>query len=164
MERQTINKKKRVFSIEPNKKPSEVFTRKYKTHLVPALKRLNMNKNSSKINQENVKHEVDMALALSAQEFSWSRFLLEKLSSSKNQATTTTTSSSSNKIKILESSCKDVGEEEEGEIEEKLSELKKLLPGGEDMNVEEMLSEIGDYIRCLELQTLALKSIVQETT
>lgn len=161
MERQIVNKKKRVFSLEPNKNPSAVFTRKYTSHLVPALKKLNMNKNSSQINQHTVKHEVDMALALSAQEFAWSRFLLQKLSSSKNP--TTTTSSSSNQIRIVERSGKEGGDED-GEIEEKLRELQKLLPGGEEMDVEEMLSEIGNYIKCLELQTIALKSIVQETT
>ncbi|WZY77836.1 hypothetical protein YC2023_024220 [Brassica napus] len=58
MERQIINKKKRVFSVEPNKiPPSEVFTRKYTRLLVPALKKLNMNKNSSQANQLTVKHE-----------------------------------------------------------------------------------------------------------
>ncbi|KAF8084813.1 hypothetical protein N665_0699s0026 [Sinapis alba] len=165
MERQTINNKKRAFSVEPNKiiPPSEVFTRKYTSHLVPALKKLNMNKNSSQINQLTVKHEVDIALALSAQEFAWSRFLLQKLSSS-NNPTTTTTSSSSNGIRIQERSGKEGGGDEDGEIEEKLRELQKLLPGGEEMNVEEMLSEIGNYIKCLELQTIALKSIVQDTT
>ncbi|CAL9227418.1 unnamed protein product [Arabidopsis halleri] len=157
MERQIINKKKRVFSLEPNKNPSAVFTRKYTSHLVPALKKLNMNKNSSK---QTVKHEVDMALALSAQEFAWSRFLLQKLSSSTNPTTTT---SSSDGIQILERSDKEGGNEE-GEIEEKLRELQTLLPGGEEMNVEEMLSEIGNYIKCLELQTIALKSIVQDST
>ncbi|KAG2243997.1 hypothetical protein Bca52824_094167 [Brassica carinata] len=163
MERQIINKKKRVFSVEPNKiPPSEVFTRKYTSHLVPALKKLNMNKNSSQVNQLTVKHEVDMALALSAQEFAWSRFLLQKLSSSNNP--TTATSSSSNGIRIQERSGKEGGGDEDGEIEEKLRELQKLLPGGEEMNVEEMLSEIGTYIKCLELQTIALKSMVQDTT
>ncbi|CAH8322581.1 unnamed protein product [Eruca vesicaria subsp. sativa] len=162
MESQIINKKKRVFSVEPNKiPPSGVFTRKYTSHLVPALKKLNMNKNSSQINQLTVKHEVDMALALSAQEFAWSRFLLQKLSSSDNP--TTTTSSSSKGICIQEKSGKEGGDED-GEIEEKLKELQKLLPGGEEMNVEDMLSEIGNYIKCLELQTIALKSIVQDTT
>ncbi|KAJ0250855.1 Transcription factor bHLH146 [Hirschfeldia incana] len=160
MERQIISKKKRVFSTEPAKlSPSEVFTRKYTSHLVPALKKLNMDKNSPQINQLTVKHEVDMALALSAQEFAWSRFLLEKLSSSNNP--TTTISSSSDGTRTPERSCK---EDEDGEIEEKLRELQKLLPGGEEMNVEEMLSEIGNYIKCLELQTSALKSIVQDTT
>ncbi|CAF2243347.1 hypothetical protein BRARA_H01418 [Brassica rapa] len=160
MERQIMNNKKRLFSVEPTKlSPSEVFTRKYTSHLVPALKKLNMDKNPSPINQLTVKHEVDKALALSAQEFAWSGFLLQKLSSSNNP--TTTTSSSSNGTRILEGACK---EDEDGEIEEKLSELQKLLPGGEEMNVEEMLSEIGNYIKCLELQTIALKSIVQDTT
>ncbi|KAF8047197.1 hypothetical protein N665_3154s0006 [Sinapis alba] len=160
MERQIINKKKRVFSVEPTKlSPSEVFKRKYTSHLVPALKKLNMDKNSSPINQLTVKHEVDMALALSAQEFAWSRFLLKKLSSSNNP--TTTTSSSFSGTRILGRCCE---EDEDGEIEEKLSELQKLLPGGEEMNVEDMLNEIGNYIKCLELQTIALKSIVQDTT
>ncbi|KFK29575.1 hypothetical protein AALP_AA7G152300 [Arabis alpina] len=154
MERQNINKKKRVFSLEPNKNPTAIFTKKYTSHLVPALKKLNMNKASS---SQNVKHEVDMALALSAQEFAWSRFLLEKLSSSSKSPTTTTSSSSPNRHK-------EEGEDEEGEIEKRLKELQKLLPGGEEMNVEEMLSEIGNYIKCLEFQTIALKSIVQEST
>ncbi|KAJ4880540.1 Uncharacterized protein Rs2_37595 [Raphanus sativus] len=158
MERQMINKKKRVFSFEPTKlPPSEVFTRKYISHLVPALKKLNMGKSSPQINQLTVKREVDKALALSAQEFAWSRFLLQKLSSSNNP--TTTTSSSSIQTQILERS-----NDEDGEIEEKLKELQKLLPGGEEMNVEEILTEIGNYIKCLELQTSALKSIVQDAT
>ncbi|CAN8273421.1 unnamed protein product [Cochlearia groenlandica] len=161
MEKQIINKKKRVFSLEPNKNPSQNFTSKYTSHLFIALQKLKMNKNSSQINQQTVKHEVDMALALSTQEFAWSRFLLQKLSSSKNQ--TTSTSSSSHQIMIQERSYEE--EEEEGEeIEEKLSELKKLLPGGQEMNVEEMLSEVCNYITCLELQVIALKSIVQENT
>ncbi|CAA7048792.1 unnamed protein product [Microthlaspi erraticum] len=162
MERQIINKKKRVFSLEPNNNPRAVFTRKYTSHLVPALKKLNMNKASSQINPQTVKHEVDMALALSAQEFAWSRFLLQKLSSSSRDPTTTT-SFSSDQIRILERSDEEGGDEGDN-IEEKLRELQKLLPGGEKMNVEEMLSEIGNYIKCLELQTIALKSIVQETT
>lgn len=158
MERQIIKKKKRVFSLELNKNPSAIFTKRYTSHLVPALKKLNMNKaSSSQTNQQNVKHEVDMALALSAQEFAWSRFLLQKLSSSSENPTTTTSSSSPNRHK---EECED----EEGEIEKRLKELQKLLPGGEEMNVEEMLSEIGNYIKCLELQTIALKSIVQDTT
>ncbi|CAH8364363.1 unnamed protein product [Eruca vesicaria subsp. sativa] len=154
MERQIISKKKQVFSVEPTKlSPSEVFTRKYTSHLVPALKKLNMDKNSSQINQVTVKHEVDMALALSAQEFAWGRFLLQKLSSADSK------SSSSNQTQILERS-----NDEDGEIEEKMKELQELLPGGKEMNVEEMLSEIGNYIKYLELQTSALKTIVQDTT
>ncbi|AEC06833.1 transcription factor/transcription regulator [Arabidopsis thaliana] len=174
MERQIINKRKRVFSLQPNKNPKAVFARRYVSHLVPALKKINMNKSSSKTNKQSleqtVKHEVDMAFALSAQEFAWSRFLQQKLLSSPYDDPISTSSSPS---EILERSSKRQGgekhqdsdeEEEGGEIKKRLKELQKLLPGGEEMNMEEILSEIGSYIVCLELQMIVLKSIVQDNT
>ncbi|XP_010548605.1 PREDICTED: uncharacterized protein At4g30180 [Tarenaya hassleriana] len=174
MEWQT-NKRKRVFSLEPNRNPTAVFARKYADRLVPALKKMAANKPSSRDHhlqskfERYVKHEVDMALALSAQDFAWSRFLRQKLSCP-NDITTSTTSSSSpqqtlgfDEMKFLERSQEN-GEEEErgGEIRKRLRELQKLLPGGEEMGVEETLSEIGSYIVCLELQMIVLKSLVQE--
>lgn len=131
-----------------------------------------MNKSSSQTNhqsfQQTVKHEVDMAFALSAREFAWSRFLQYKLLSSPRDDPISSNSSS----KILERSSKKQGgekhqdreEEEGGEIKKRLKELQKLLPGGEDMNMEEILSEIGSYIVCLELQMIVLKSLVQDNT
>ncbi|EFH60440.1 hypothetical protein ARALYDRAFT_343566 [Arabidopsis lyrata subsp. lyrata] len=156
MERQIINKRKRVFSLQPNKNPKALFARRYVSHLVPALKKINMKKSSSKTNhpsfEKTVKHEVDMAFALSAQEFAWSRFLLQKLLSSVHDDPVRTSSSPS---EILERSSKKQGggkhqdrdEEEGGEIKKRLKELQKLLPGGEEMNMEEILSEIGSYIK-----------------
>ncbi|KAG7579690.1 hypothetical protein ISN45_Aa03g038090 [Arabidopsis thaliana x Arabidopsis arenosa] len=172
MERQIINKRKRVFSLQPNKNPNELFARRYVSHLVPALKKINMNKSSSKTNHQSfektVKHEVDMAFALSAQEFAWSRFLQQKLLSSPHDDLISTSSYPS---EILERSSKKQGgekhqdrDEEGGEIKKRLKELQKLLPGGEEMNMEEILSEIGSYIVCLELQMIVLKSIVQDNT
>ncbi|XP_010414930.1 PREDICTED: uncharacterized protein At4g30180-like [Camelina sativa] len=170
MERRIMNKRKRVFSLHPNKNPKAVFARRYASHLVPALKKINMNKSSSQTNRQSfeqtVKHEVDMAFALSAQEFAWSRFLQQKLSLSPHDDPVSTTSSS----EILERSSKKQGREKhqdrdngEGEeIKKRLKELQKLLPGGEEMNMEEILSEIGSYIVCLELQMMVLKSIVQD--
>ncbi|KAL9299908.1 putative transcription factor bHLH family [Arabidopsis thaliana] len=111
-----------------------------------------------------------MAFALSAQEFAWSRFLQQKLLSSPYDDPISTSSSPS---EILERSSKRQGgekhqdsdeEEEGGEIKKRLKELQKLLPGGEEMNMEEILSEIGSYIVCLELQMIVLKSIVQDNT
>uniref|UniRef100_A0A1J3EVX1 IBH1-like N-terminal domain-containing protein n=3 Tax=Noccaea caerulescens TaxID=107243 RepID=A0A1J3EVX1_NOCCA len=160
MERQTMNKRQRVFSLQPNKNPNAVFARRYASHVVPALKKININKPSSQVNhksfEQTVKHEVDMAFALSAQEFAWSRFLQHKLLSSVHE-------DSSESSKILErSNYKQDGEEEGGEIKNRLKELQKLLPGGEEMNMDEMLSEIGSYIVCLELQMIVLKSLVQD--
>ncbi|CAH2051280.1 unnamed protein product [Thlaspi arvense] len=121
-----------------------------------------MNKPSSKIDhkcfEQTVKHEVDMALALSAQEFAWSRFLQHKLLSSAHE-------DPSYSSKILERSNSKQDAEEEGvEIKNRLKELQKLLPGGEEMNMDDMLSEIGSYIVCLELQMIVLKSLVQDNT
>ncbi|VVA99544.1 unnamed protein product [Arabis nemorensis] len=164
MEKQIINKRKRVCSLKPNKNPKAVFVRRYASHLVPALKKINMNTPSLQINhqsfEQTVKHEVDMALALalSAQEFAWSHFLKHKLLSSPHEDP-----SFSSKIRER-SSYKQDHEEERAEIKKRLKELQKLLPGGEEMNMEEMLSEIGSYIVCLELQMIVLKSLVQDNT
>ncbi|KFK40275.1 hypothetical protein AALP_AA3G353700 [Arabis alpina] len=161
MEKQIINKRKRVFSFQPNKNPKAVFVRRYASHLVPALKKINMNKPSSQINdqsfEQTVKHEVDMALALSAQEFAWSRFLQHKLLSSSHE-------DPSFSSKVIERSIyKEDSEEEEGvELKNRLKELQKLLPGGEQMDMEEMLSEVGSYIVCLELQMIVLNSLVHD--
>ncbi|KAJ0265444.1 Uncharacterized protein HA466_0017270 [Hirschfeldia incana] len=158
MERQTINKRKRVYSLQEKKNPKAVFARRYVSYLVPALRKININKPSSHTNSESfdqtVKHEVDMALALSAQEFAWSRFLQHKLLYSPHE-------DPSYSPKILETpSCKQ--ESKEGaDIKKKLEELQKLVPGGEEMNMEEILSEVGSYIVCLELQMIVLKSLVQ---
>ncbi|ESQ50546.1 hypothetical protein EUTSA_v10022885mg [Eutrema salsugineum] len=162
MERKTINKRKRVFSLQPNKNPKAVFARRYASHLVPALNKINMNKPTSKKDhksfEQTVKHEVGMALALSAQEFAWGRFLQHKLLSPTHE-------DPSYSSKILErSDYKQEGEEEEAEIKKRLKELQKLLPGGEEMNMDEMLSEIGSYIVCLELQMIVLKSLVQDNS
>ncbi|XP_010489447.1 PREDICTED: uncharacterized protein At4g30180-like [Camelina sativa] len=170
MERRIMNKRKRVFSLQPNKNPKAVFARRYASHLVPALKKINLNKSSSQTNhqsfEQTVKHEVDMAFALSAQEFAWSRFLQQKLLLSPHDDPVSTTSSS----EIIERSSKKQGGQKhqdrdngEGEeIKKRLKELQKLLPGGEEMNMEEILSEIGSYIVCLELQMMVLKYIVQD--
>ncbi|KAG2323481.1 hypothetical protein Bca4012_058966 [Brassica carinata] len=99
-----------------------------------------------------------MALALSAQEFAWSQFLQHRLLSSADEDPSYTS-------KIMKrDSHKQDGEEEEAEIKKRLKELQKLLPGGEEMNMEEMLSEIGSYIVCLEMQMIVLNSLVQENT
>ncbi|XP_010525720.1 PREDICTED: uncharacterized protein At4g30180-like [Tarenaya hassleriana] len=171
MERK-INERKRVFSLHPNRNPTAAFTRKYANCLVPALKKMAMNKPSSgdnglrhKIGQ-NVKHEVDAALDLPAQEFAWTRFLRRKLSFPDH--TTRSFWSPEQTLgdaetKLLESSEKRGGEEEEEEeIRKRVEELKRLLPGGEEMGVEETLSEIGSYILRLELQILVLKSLVDD--
>ncbi|EOA31580.1 hypothetical protein CARUB_v10014775mg [Capsella rubella] len=170
MERRILNKRKRVFSLQPNKNPKVVFARRYVSHLVPALKKIKMNKSSSQTNpkhfEKTVKHEVDMALALSAQEFAWSRFLQQKLSSSPHDHDLV--SSSSETLEKLSTKQEDdiqqqdIDNGEGGEIKKRLKELQKLLPGGEEMNMEETLSEIGSYIVCLELQMMVLKSIVQD--
>ncbi|KAG2699406.1 hypothetical protein I3760_07G191700 [Carya illinoinensis] len=85
MERQ-MRTKRRVYSLEPNEKVRAVFPRRYVDHLVPALLKINQkilsdeNDNQPKERLEKlVRHEVDMAMVLSADEFAWSRALKLKL-------------------------------------------------------------------------------------
>ncbi|XP_041019125.1 transcription factor bHLH146 [Juglans microcarpa x Juglans regia] len=85
MERQMLTKR-RIYSLEPNEKVRAVFARRYVDHLVPALLKINQkilsdeNDNQPKDRLEKlVRHEVDMAMVLSADEFAWSRALKLKL-------------------------------------------------------------------------------------
>ncbi|CAN8257649.1 unnamed protein product [Cochlearia groenlandica] len=167
MERKTISKRKRVFSLKPNKNPKRVFVRRYMSHLVQALKKINMNKPFSQIKQEiyeqTMKHEVvDMALSLSCQEFAWSCFLQQKLLPSPHDENPNYYSKIEERFSYNQED--DDGDEERLEINKRLDELQKLLPGGEEINIEEMLSEIGSYIVCLELQVFVLKSLLQDNT
>ncbi|XWS70958.1 hypothetical protein CRYUN_Cryun03dG0095400 [Craigia yunnanensis] len=54
-------------------------------------------------------------------------------------------------------------EEEEDESRRRLTYLRNLLPGGSEMMVEDeiLLSELGSYISCLELQANILRSMVE---
>ncbi|XP_024019914.1 uncharacterized protein LOC21399778 [Morus notabilis] len=92
MGRQVMSKRMRVYSQETNKLLHLAFARNYINHLVPALKKKKMTINdegsasSSNATSRNgkdgnaerekiVRFEVDMAMALSAKEFAWSRAL-----------------------------------------------------------------------------------------
>ncbi|CAN8271136.1 unnamed protein product [Cochlearia groenlandica] len=167
MEKQVINKRKRVCSLQQNKKSHKaMFIRRYTHHLIPSLNKININKPSPQINQKSlrktVKHEVDMALALSSQEFAWSRFLQQKLLSSPHQEDSSYSSKIQERSKYEHDDDDD--DEEEEEIKKRFKELQNLLPGGEEMKIDEMLNEIGSYIVCLELQMIVLKSLVQDNT
>lgn len=87
-----MSKRMRVYSLETNKLLHLAFTRNYINHLVPALKKkMTINDEGSASTSSNatsrngkdgnaerekmVRFEVDMAMALSAKEFAWSRAL-----------------------------------------------------------------------------------------
>ncbi|KAH7544681.1 transcription factor bHLH146 [Ziziphus jujuba] len=91
-----ITKRNRVYSLESNKLLRIAFTRKYVNYLEPALKKINektssASSNTIKQNGDNVagelshqleklvRFEVDMAMAVSAKEFAWSRSLEAQL-------------------------------------------------------------------------------------
>ncbi|CAL0301519.1 unnamed protein product [Lupinus luteus] len=76
-------KRRRVYSLEPNKVVQAVFTRNYVKYLVPTLVKIKEN-GSAEHNkhcdfQNVVKHEVGMAMVFSAQGFAWSDALKVKL-------------------------------------------------------------------------------------
>ncbi|XP_043720186.1 transcription factor bHLH146 [Telopea speciosissima] len=57
-------------------------------------------------------------------------------------------------------SVKEVDDEEDDKLKCRLKTLGKLLPGGNEMGVCELLSEVESYIVCLELQVSVLQSLV----
>lgn len=145
MEAQEHNKRRRVvYSTEPNKIVQTIFARKYLSYLVPALMKIKENPSSGKDNSSYVKYEVDMAMVLSAQGSAWSNGLKLKL-----QKDHVNDKSSS----IVES---------ENEDEEKMKNLIKLIPGGEEICDEQVVNEVESYIRCLQMQVNVLQCLLEE--
>ncbi|RYR30246.1 hypothetical protein Ahy_B01g055061 [Arachis hypogaea] len=62
------NKRRRVYSVEAKKVAQSAFTRNYVNYLIPALTKIkNQNSTTTSSDFKNVKYEVDMAMAFSAQ-------------------------------------------------------------------------------------------------
>ncbi|KAL5974027.1 hypothetical protein ACLOJK_030689 [Asimina triloba] len=85
-----ISRRKRVYSFDPNAFLRASFPSKYVNHLFPALMDIiRRKKNDHQIQgheiEKIVRFQVDMALAVSADGFSWSRALKRKLESSKEE-------------------------------------------------------------------------------
>ena len=195
-----VSKRRRVYSLEPNEKGSSLFARKYVNHLVPALMKINQKKTISSDENgvdelgKSVRHEVDMAMVLSADESAWSAALKQKLQTNVNAGGFQNSSShhltalnshftcgqKSNciieenpntkpKIKkpirpqslVLPLRKGNIDESEEEKISCQLKNLRKLLPGGNEMNVDVLLTELGSYITCLELQVNVLQCLVE---
>ncbi|OIW20681.1 hypothetical protein TanjilG_19746 [Lupinus angustifolius] len=195
-------KRRRVYSLEPNKVVQEVFTRNYVRYLVPALVKIKES-GSSEHNKHCdfhnvVKHEVGMAMVFSAQGFAWSDALKVKLlrghanvdsnstSFDENEGSDdkgsslnicdqdvmvpmnliSSNSNPSSKSKYIDMpenkrNCL-VGEENEDEVtNNKLTCLRRLIPGGEKMCNEQMVVELESYISCLQMQVNVLQCLAK---
>ncbi|KAM3741785.1 hypothetical protein ACB098_07G023200 [Castanea mollissima] len=218
-----LSKRRRIYSLEPNEKVSALFARKYVNHLVPALKKINPLKNISSAEngvyelEKVVRHEVDMAMVLSAEDFAWSRALKQKLQRNtvnaggfQNPSFHNLTPLNCNFTCGQKSSCiidekgcessslppvsnalipmkftqnpnskqeikkpirakrlllplkeENIEENEEEKISCQLKKLRNILPGGNEMDVDVVLTELGSYITCLELQVNVLQCLAQ---
>jgi len=158
MEEAQQNKRRRVYSVEPNKIVQTIFARNYLSYLVPALMKIKENNISSKDNScshiKDVKYEVDMAMVLSAQGFAWSDGLKLKLQKECNVNDVATNSRS-----IIENEASD----QDSEDEEKMKNLIRLIPGGEEICDEQVVNELESYIRCLQMQVNVLQCLLAET-
>jgi hypothetical protein len=158
MESQQQNKRRRVYSMEPNKIVLSIFARKYLSYLVPALMKIKENTSSTKDHNDInkiVKYEVDMAMVLSAQGFAWSNGLKVKLQREhvNNVATTST-------ILGME---KDLVREDNEDEDKKMKNLISLIPGGEEICDEQVVNELESYIKCLQMQVNVLQCLLAET-
>ncbi|XP_061361742.1 transcription factor bHLH146 [Gastrolobium bilobum] len=199
-------KRRRVYSLEPNKRVQSMFTRNYMNYLVPALMKIR-EKGSAEDNSHFdimnvVKYEVDMAMVFSAQGFAWSNGLKVKIQRDHvNVATSTSfleneagsegssriydqneivpldfssnpSSKSQEEILGSKSKCKDMPEmkkdltkedNEDEDINNQFKSLRRLIPGGEEMCDEQMVSEVESYISCLQMQVNVLQCLLAET-
>ncbi|QHO50301.1 putative protein-like [Arachis hypogaea] len=142
------NKRRRVYSVEAKKVAQSAFTRNYVNYLIPALTKIkNQNTTTTSSDFKNVKYEVDMAMAFSAEGFAWSHGLkLKLLQRDEDEAPTITTEKASSNPSLKTSS------DEDEKMKSELSSLRKLIPGGEEIVDEEMVTELESYISCLEMQ------------
>ncbi|XP_054804578.1 transcription factor bHLH146 [Prosopis cineraria] len=171
-------KRRRVYSLEPNKIVEAVFARKYLSYLVPALTKMKENTDYNKEEhsdslKKGVKFEVDMAMVLSAQGSAWSNALKLSLLREHNQyvinggaLSSSSSSSSSSTARKLMANCEYdqnltavTAEENEKEV---MRRLRRLVPGGEEISSDqEMLAELKSYVRCLQMQVNILQCLAQ---
>ncbi|WVZ19579.1 hypothetical protein V8G54_006901 [Vigna mungo] len=184
-------KRRRVYSLEPNKVEQAAFARNYMNYLVPALMKIK-ERNTSSQNcdiQNVVKYEVDMAMVHSAQGFAWSDALSVKLQRNRANADSDR-SSFGNNDKAGEGSSRICGQNGEmvplnnrftsnpslkprnknksmpemkrglrEEDEDQLKSLRMLIPGGEEMCSEQMVTELQSYVSCLQMQVNILQCL-----
>lgn len=150
MEAQEQNKRRRVvYSMEPNKIAQSIFAGNYLSYLVPALMKVKENPSFAKDdNSSYVKYEVDMAMVLSAQGSAWSNGL--KLKLQKDHV-----NDKSSNVVVNEGN-------DDNEDEEKMKNLIKLIPGGEEICDEQVVNEVESYIRCLQMQVNVLQCLLEE--
>ncbi|KAH1209270.1 Transcription factor [Glycine max] len=186
-------KRRRVYSLEPNKVEQAAFARNYMNYLVPALMKIKERSTSSDQHsgycddniQNVVKYEVDMAMVHSAQGFAWSNALSVKLQRDRVNVDCDTTSfgegssssrvcgqncemvpldnfpsnpslKSNNKCKEMPEMKRGLREDDDGDEDEvingQLKSLRRLMPGGEEMCSEQMVTELQSYVSCLQMQ------------
>ncbi|XP_028751337.1 transcription factor bHLH146-like [Neltuma alba] len=171
-------KRRRVYSVEPNRIAEAAFARKYVSYLVPALTKMKESTESDSV-KKAVKYEVDMALVLSAQGSAWSHALklsLQQqnvvlnngaLSSSSSSASTTTKKAAmvnecDQNLRMAAAADHDGEDGGGGEEKEAMRRLRRLVPGGEEIcNDQEMLAELKSYVRCLQMQVNILQCLAQ---
>ncbi|XP_057430849.1 transcription factor bHLH146-like [Lotus japonicus] len=176
-------KRRRVYSVEPNKVVEAAFARNYMNYLVPALMKIKEINTCGGDIQNVVKHEVDMAMVSSAQGFAWSNSLKLKLQnqredigvnvngntsipqspSSESQAKILVSKSKNNDMPTMKRDLIDVEDDDEV-INGQLKSLKRLIPGGENMCNDEMVVELESYIGCLQMQVNILQYLADQTS
>ncbi|KAG1326910.1 transcription factor bHLH146 [Cocos nucifera] len=188
------SKRRRIYSLEPNATIYTGFPHKYVSHLLPALTKAISCGGKNDADIENmVSFEVDMALALSATGFKWSRALKRELEQrmNSNQLHQPPTGRSSivrmSKHQMLDHLLpplpvprplvdlthksrpkrtwkrRSYGTKTRGEKEfsYRMRILRGILPGGNEMDLCELLSQVESYVVCLQLQVTILRSLVE---
>ncbi|KAK1323212.1 Uncharacterized protein QJS10_CPA02g01501 [Acorus calamus] len=181
-----ISKRRRLSPFDPYATTRSSFLQKYVHYLLPALIDANDSKppkipnkydeTTTNNKKKGIRFQVDMALALSADGFHWSTALKHKLMRGKDEQTQT----SHGLVFVVEKlegltrpplvprplipnnnntdSNTIVGEDEE--LGCRIRTLRRLLPGGDEMGVCELFTEVESYVVCLELQVSILRSLV----
>ncbi|XP_020221724.1 transcription factor bHLH146 [Cajanus cajan] len=191
-------KRRRVYSLEPNKVEQAVFARNYMNYLVPALMKIKERSSSQHSGhcddiQNVVKYEVDMAMVYSAQGYAWSNALSVKLQRDRANVDSDDTKAGEGSSKICGQNCDEMvplnhfpsnpslkssnkrkdmleikkglredGDEENDEvINGQLKSLRRLIPGGEEMCSEQMVTELQSYVSCLQMQVNILQCLAE---
>ncbi|KAH7671727.1 Myc-type basic helix-loop-helix (bHLH) domain-containing protein [Dioscorea alata] len=160
-------KRRRVCAIEPNELVYASFPSNYISRLLPALVRVtgiaSCEANKDEDMEKTVRFEVDMALATSTSCFKWSSALKHQLEQQQQQQgkfdSKTVIIPNPNPRKGIREHKKKKNRGEE-ELEFRVRALRKIVPGGEEMNACELLTEMESYVVYLQMQVYILKSLV----
>ncbi|KAG1346860.1 transcription factor IBH1-like [Cocos nucifera] len=106
-----------------------------------------------------IKMAAEMGLVESSRGRHWSRALRSRLLPRKGNSACGCKEEGTTPSKVAEDLVGEDGDDEVMEIERRLRALQKLVPGGEDLAMDQLFEETADYIEALQGQVNVMRAL-----